>query len=457
MRPMPENLFMRPFILFIAVVFSFSVSAQPSSGPMLGPVTRHTATIWIQGSEPARAALEIEQQGEKSPAWRTAPIQLDRETDYTARFVLDKLTSGTTYRYKVIWNGKLLDTNHRFTTQASLNPEGPPEFTVYLGSCAHLHDPETDWSKSWSGGYEIFDRIATQAGEDPRPNLMLWLGDNIYLRPDDYEHPAGMARRYQKVRSHPALQKLLPALPHYAIWDDHDYGPNDHNQSFIFKQASLDLFRRYWPNPGAGLPDMPGIYTQFSIADADFFLLDDRWYRDNDRDQSENKKLFGEDQMRWLKNSLMASRARFKIIAGGSQFLNDLSRFEGWHHFREERRDFLAWLELNNISGVLFLSGDRHRTELLKQERPGNYPLHELTCSPLTSRLHPVEAAEFNHPARVSGTLVEARNYCTLTAEGAGDSRALVLKSFDAQGKTFWEVRIDANSLRRSGAPVRLP
>lgn len=448
---------MRYFILFIAAVSSFSVFAQPAAGPMLGPVTRHTASIWIQGREPAKVALELERQDVKSPATRTAAIQLSRETEFIGRFVLDSLAPGTAYRYRLIWNDKPLDATYRFTTLAAQAPDGLPGFTVYLGSCAHLHDPEMDAPKPWSGGYEIFDRIANEAGKDMHPNLMLWLGDNVYLRPGDYEHPTGMARRYQKVRSHPALQKLLPALPHYAIWDDHDYGPNDHNQSFVFKQTSLELFQRYWPNPSAGLPDKLGTYTQFSIADADFFLLDNRWYRDSDRDQSEGKKMFGEDQMRWLKNALMASRARFKIIAGGSQFLNDLSRFEGWHHFREERRDFLAWLELNNISGVVFLSGDRHRTELLKQERPGNYPLYELTCSPLTSGLHPVETAERNHPARVAGTLVEARNYCTLTAEGQGDTRALVLKSHDAQGKVFWETRIEASSLRRSGAPARLP
>jgi alkaline phosphatase D len=448
---------MRLFILFIAAFYIPTAPAQPAAGPMLGPVTRHTATIWLQGGAPARAALEIEPQSAKTPTWRTPDAQLNRESDYTARFVLDNLAPGSAYRYKVIWNGKLLDTAHHFTTQPAWNREGPTAFTVYLGSCAHLHDPEAEVSQAWSGGYEIFDRIATQAARDTQPHLMLWLGDNVYFDTGDYEHPAGMARRYQKVRSHPALKKLLPALPHLAIWDDHDYGPNDHNQSFVFKQASLDLFQRYWPNPSAGLPDMPGIYTQFSLSDADFFLLDDRWYRDSDRDQSERKSLYGADQMRWLKNGLMASRARFKIIAGGSQFLNDLSRYEGWHHFREERRDFLAWLELNNISGVVFLSGDRHRTELLRQERPGNYPLYELTCSPLTSGLHPVEQAEASHPARVAGTLVEARNFCTLAAEGQGESRALVLKSFDAQGKAFWEMRLDARTLRRTGPPARLP
>lgn len=452
-----ENLFMRFFILFIASLSSLAVFARPVSGPMLGPVTRHTATIWMQGADPAKVSLEIDQPGSKLSAWRTPFVQLDEKSGYIARFDLDGLTSGTAYRYRILWNGKLLDHAHHFTTLPSRFPEGLPDITVYLGSCAHLHDPETDGPRQWSGGYEIFDRIASIADTDSHPHLMLWLGDNIYLRADDYEHPSGMESRYRKVRSHPALQKLLAALPHYATWDDHDYGPNNHNQSFVFKQSSLDLFQRYWPNPSAGLPDMPGIYTQFSIADMDFFLLDDRWYRDSDRDQSENRKMFGDDQMRWLKNALMASSARFKIIAGGSQFLNDLSRFEGWHRFREERRDFLGWLELNNISGVVFLSGDRHRTELLKQERPGNYPLFELTCSPLTSGLHPVEPAEANHPARVPGTLVEARNFCTLTAQGNREDRALVLKSLDANGNPFWEGKIEAQALQRSGIPARLP
>jgi alkaline phosphatase D len=440
---------MRVFMFFIAAVFSLAAGARPVAGPMLGPVSRHTATIWVQGQEAARVAVEIEPAGGRA-ARRSPTVTLAAETGYTATIPLTDLAAGTAHRYRLVWNGKPLDPAYSFTT---LPAKGAGDFTAYLGSCAHLHDPETDGTPAWSGGYDIFDRIATQAAADTHPKLMLWLGDNVYLRTGDVEHPSGMARRYQKVRRHPALQTLLSALPHYAIWDDHDYGPNDHNQSFVFKAASLDLFRRYWPNPSAGLPDMPGIYTQFSVADADFFLLDDRWYRDSDRDKSDNKTLYGPDQLRWLKNALMASRARFKFIAGGSQFLNDLSRHEGWHHFREERRDFLAWLELNNISGVLFLSGDRHRTELLRQERPGNYPLHELTCSPLTSGVHPIDSAEADHPSRVAGTLVAARNFCTLRAQGEGASRALLIQSLDAQGKPLWEVRLEAASLRKSRSP----
>ena len=96
----------------------------------------------------------------------------------------------------------------------------------------------------------------------------------------------------------------------------------------------------------------------------------------------------------------------------------------------------------------MFLSGDRHHTELLRLDREDTYPLYELTCSPLTSGLHKVEAAEAVHPARVPNTLVSAHNYCTLTAEGPGKGRTLVLKSHDAQGKLLWEVRMEAAALK---------
>jgi alkaline phosphatase D len=432
---------MRSILLFIAVLFSSSTQAQSIAGPMLGPVTPHSATIWVQGDAPATVALEIAPQGSVHPAWCTTPASLEKETGFTARLDLDALAAGITYRYKLVWNGAVLDTPYQFTTLSDKTPE---DFTLYLGSCMHLHDPETDGPRPWGGDHEILDRIASQAAQDAQPNLMLWLGDNLYFRADDLVHPDGMARRYQKTRSHPALQKLLAAMPHYAIWDDHDYGPNNSTRNFVHKQASLDLFHRYWPNPVSGLQATRGIFTRFSIADADFFLLDDRWYRDSDNEKTEPKVLYGAGQLAWLKNALLASNARFKIIAGGSQFLNDYQRFEGWQNFRRERGEFLDWLQQNKISGVALLSGDRHHTELLRLDRSGSYPIYELTCSPLTAGTFRVETAEANNPLRVAGTLVEARNFCTLSAEGRGDERRLILKSQDAQGKTFWRASIEA-------------
>lgn len=279
---------------------------------------------------------------------------------------------------------------------------------------------------------------------------MLWLGDHIYLRDADLVHPWGMNRRWRSVRATPELQTLLAAVPHYAIWDDHDYGPNDSNRSFAFKAESQKLFQRYWANPGAGLPNAPGTFTNFALGDTTFFLLDDRTYRAADTlaDEGPEKTLYGASQLDWLKNALMQSRAAFKIIAGGSQFLNDASRFEGCQHFPTEREGFLTWLARNRIDGVLFLSGDRHHSELLRREREASYPLYELTCSPLTSGVRPVEGKELDNPMRVAGTAVATHNYCTLAIAGEKSRRRLTLSAFDAQGTRLWSHTLAAHELK---------
>ena len=118
-----------------------------------------------------------------------------------------------------------------------------------------------------------------------------------------------------------------------------------------------------------------------------------------------------------------------------------------WQHFKEERQGFLDWLAMNHIDGVIFLSGDRHRTELLKIDRPGAYPLHVLTCSPLTSQ--PRKAGEESrHPQRVEGTLAEQRNFCTLDFTGEENDRRLMLRSFGSSGRKLREVKVAADSLK---------
>ena len=175
---------------------------------------------------------------------------------------------------------------------------------------------------------------------------MLWLGDNLYLQQPDLYDPASMAARYRRQRGFAPLQKLLTATSHLAIWDDHDYGPNDSDASYVMKGETLRLFQRYWPNPSAGLPDVPGAFGFARYGDVLFFLLDDRYYRSPDRwREGPDKTMFGARQLEWLKQALVsAPRSAIKIVAGGGQFWNRTSRFEGWQHFATERDAFAAWL-----------------------------------------------------------------------------------------------------------------
>jgi alkaline phosphatase D len=473
-------------------------AADISAGPMLGHVTSRTATIWIQTDGPA--ALEVRYWPARcGHECKLAPVvRLDAGTDYSAQVTLTDLKPGTRYLYEVFLDKeqKRRDASLDFTTLPPWRRwQGPPDFTIYLGSSACTDDPATDPpGKSYGSGYRIFETIARLGSESPRPHFMLWLGDHVCFRETDYESPWGMNARYRQARSLPELQPLLRAMPNYAIWDDHDYGPGQANRSFVFKDESLRLFRRYWANPSYGLEGLPGIYTTFSFLDADLFLLDDRYYRAADATAEpkheedlwtaakdwafgynsltrllgkryaggapvwlgESKVMFGQEQLDWLKQALIQSRATFKIIASANQLWNDANRDQGWQNFPGERDGFREWLKEQDIPGVIFVSGGRPHTELIRHEAKSGYPLYELACSPLTAPPRPPSSdKEKDNPQRVAGTLVGQRNFCTLDARGPADHRQLVMRAFDSTGDSLWEQTLTAEALGGHGEPPK--
>jgi len=250
-----------------------------------------------------------------------------------------------------------------------------------------------------------------------------------------------MELRYKDVRSQLQLRRLFAATHHYAIWDDHDFGPNNADKSFELKEASLKLFHAYWPNPPMGSKELPGTWCRFVHQDAEFFLLDNRFNRDPEKAPADPAKaMFGRAQMDWLKRGLAASRATFKLVAGGTQFLSDGKNGEesGWQSYAAERDDFLAWLEVNPVAGLVFLSGDRHNTQLFRHTPAGRAAVHEFSCSPLTSKIIKLSKANWDNPRLDKETAVETQNYGTLEFAGEGAARRVTGRCFDADGKLLW-------------------
>ncbi len=458
MTPIPTYRALRlTFLLLLAAPGAGSaIAADLAAGPMVGATDMHTTTVWLQTTAPAQAVLEYWQQDQGPARLQRMNVQLSATNDNAAQVRIDGLAPGTRYAYRVLLGGKAAGPVQHFLTQTRWqwrDKIDPPDFTALMGSCNYVNEPARDRDGTpYGADHFIYERMAAK-----KPDLMLWLGDNSYLREDEYTSPEGMSYRYRQDRARAELQPLLRMGQHAAIWDDHDFGPDDSNGSFVFKQQSMDLFKRYWANASYGLPELPGIFGTFSYSDVDFFLTDNRWYRDDDKLQTvADKSMFGERQLRWLKNALLMSTAPFKVIVGGSQFLNDAARTEGWAHFPRERQDFLDWLKANRIDGVLFLSGDRHFTELVKLEREGSYPLHDLTCSPLTAGPAPTRA-ERDRPGQVPGTLVSQRNFCSLAVAGTKQNRSMTLKAWDNEGRELWSQRIDQMQLRTPGNSVGRP
>jgi alkaline phosphatase D len=448
------------FILFVGtwLIFSLSSSAQSLivAGPMLGYTEYRTSRVWIE-VHPATSNLSI-QFWAKDKGKRFTKKLLYKEklnSDFpTATFTLTGLEPGTTYQYEItaVGGGKTEKRTGTVSTQQLWNSRTPaPDLSFITGSCAYTNEAKYDRpGKPYGSDSSIFLTMSKTSAD-----FMLWLGDNWYTREVDYFSAWGLRYRAHHDRSIKVMQPLLKAMPQYAIWDDHDFGPNDFGTSYIFKEESRKVFMDYWANPTYGF-EGKGIYTQFVQSDVAFFLLDDRTWRSNDGFNDsingapdEEKRMFGRTQMKWLKDALLSNRnATFKIISSGSQMLNPVSPYDCFRHFETEYKELMEFLETYKITGVIFLTGDRHRSEIIKISRPGTYPLYDITVSPLTSRTYEPGGAEKNIPERVEGSLVTTHNFAKVSIVGANGNRVLKIDYFDTQGNKLAQWQTSEKELR---------
>ena len=442
--------FLRPRRAHAAIAISLVALAADSVPALAGLVVMHGpadpagATLWIQADAPATVIVDWRAAGDTQQ--RRIELVATPLADYVVVARLTGLKPGATAEYRVETGAERRGGTIRAEPRWP-KPEDAREITIAIGSCFFLSDPDPSRpGREYGGGFGVFDAIAAAS-----PDVMLWLGDNLYLQKPDFDDPTAMAARYRRQRAFPPLQKLLTAASHLAIWDDHDYGPNDSDTTYAMKGETLSLFKRYWPNPSSGLPGVPGIFGSARYGDVLFFLLDDRYYRSPNRaPDGPDKTMFGTRQLEWLKQALVsAPRAAIKIVAGGSQFWNRTTRFEGWHHFATERAAFADWLARERIEGLVFLSGDRHFGELLKIERPGAYPLVEFTSSPLTSR-PPVrlDKADRANPDIVPGTLAVQRQFGLIRISGPENERRIAFEARGTEGSLIWRHEIRASDLR---------
>ncbi|MCB0579692.1 MAG: alkaline phosphatase family protein, partial [Phaeodactylibacter sp.] len=272
------------------------------------------------------------------------------------------------------------------------------------------------------------------------PDAMIWLGDNTYLREVDWYSRTGILARYTHTRSLAEMQPLLASTHHYAIWDDHDYGPNDSDRTYTHKETTLEAFRLFWGNPTFGIGGQKGITSFFQYNDIDFFLMDDRYFRSPNRLQGGEQTMLGKEQLEWLIEALAASYAPYKMVCIGNQVLNPVKANETYENlFPEERAYLLKRIEEEGLKNVVFLTGDRHKTELSKYVNAEGNAVYDLTISPLTAGVNTWE--EVNE-LRVEGTAVAEHNFGILEFSGPRTERVLKIRVIDADGNEEWSLEI---------------
>lgn len=442
----------------LLLLVSITVAAQNKnglvSGPWAGNVELRNATIWAEVTAAVKSIAVKYHAVTGSAADKTIYYKGELGNDFNpVKIELNGLEINTTYTYSLIIDGKAVNPGFatKFSTKDLWQFRKPaPDFTFLAGSCAYFNETIFDRpGKPYGGDSSIFETMAKTPAA-----FHVWLGDNWYTREVDYNTKWGLNYRASRDRSTPVLQQFMASMPQYSIWDDHDYGPNDIGKSYILKDESRKIFMNYSCNPSYGQKG-EGIYSVVGYSDVDVFLTDDRYFRSEDdmpdsMDGKANpeKTYFGKMQLDWLKNALLFSKATFKVIATGGQVINPLSDNECMRLYSAEYNELMKFLAANKIKGVLFFTGDRHHSEVIKQDRPGMYPLYDVTNSPYTAGVSKVRGDELKNPARIPGTLVEAQNFTKVSVSGNRNERVMKIEFIGIKGDKLGEWSVGEKELQ---------
>ena len=314
---------------------------------------------------------------------------------------------------------------------------------VVFGSCIKQDQPAP-----------IFSAMAAE-----RAQLLLFTGDNIYA---DTEDMTLMRNKYQTLSDNPGFASLIDSCTVMATWDDHDFGVNDGGADYPQREASQQQFLDFWHVPAdSPLRQRPGVYDARIFGPAgkrlQVILLDTRFFRSplkkGERrvggpyypDDDADKTMLGDAQWRWLGEQLRQP-AEVRLIVSSIQFVAQDAGQECWANLPLERERMLSLIRDTKAGGVVFISGDRHWSEVSASVEKTPYPIYDITCSSL-NQLHQ-RGTPTDNRYRVSQTTYHRENYGLLTIDWQPDDPIVTFQIRDLERNPVIEQTLTLSDLR---------
>ncbi len=315
------------------------------------------------------------------------------------------------------------------------------------------------------------------------PDLFLMIGDVVY--PDINDEATALLNPwpskdtvkrikqvYAQMAAKPEYHNLKNNIPMMAVWDDHDYGINDGDASFVLKEESQKLFLDFFDEPAdSKRRQTPGIYDAKIIGPegkrVQIILLDTRYFRTPplpDKRSKEEKKalniagrylpndeptatVLGETQWHWLEEQFRKPAELRLLVSSYPVVAHELGR-DAWGNFPLERKKLFNLIETTKANGVVILSGDVHFAEISKTDK-GPYPLIDFTSSALAAPS--VGNEKFTNSLRISKSYAEV-NYGLVEIDWQAQPAPLViLKAIGLDGKVVFKHEISSNEMRVGG------
>jgi alkaline phosphatase D len=361
-------------LLCVSLFLSLSLlhaNTPEIAGPLSGDVRANQVTLWMYAPIKSKCTFSYRAEGSSKADAKTGELtalsnQAAKVPGQILKSTVVGLSPDTRYQYQVTIDGKA-DPSWKGSFKTAPLEGTPTAFRMAITSCMHIKRAQRSWNLL----------LAEQ------PDLHLTVGDTHYA---DTTDPTIQLQHHLAYRRKKEFANVLRQVPTYAIWDDHDYGPNNSDGTAEGKEFSLAGWKQAWPNPASGTPDTPGAFFKFSRGDVDFFVVDGRYHRSpNELPDNDKKRMLGDAQFEWLLNGLKNSKAKFKIIASGSVLHH--SKVDGWRIFTFSRHRLFDAIKKHKISGVMYIGGDMHQSLVWQHhesDRVG-YPMIEIMSSGITN------------------------------------------------------------------------
>lgn len=320
------------------------------------------------------------------------------ETGYTVyKFSISKLDPSLKYTFQVIENGNILD-------QRTFKTIDLKKTDVKIGVMSCLDDKFKNRQFMMWNGYLKQDTDYT-----------FLIGDNVYA--DSLISTVGKVFKFKYAKEETLWQRYVETfrrlsyfrssrlVPTLAIWDDHDYGFNNGDQTYPYKLNSLKIFNTFF-----GVEDIKGVTQKlkgagyiFNGFNQRFVFIDARSFRSEfSLAKSDKETKWGFQQTEMIMNSLKEARPTWLIQ--GDQYFGAYHVFESSEktHPNDFQKILKSLKEAN--SKVIFISGDRHLNELMKIDKEVlGYETYELTSSGMHAAVFPNRWKKNPNPRQIEG------------------------------------------------------
>ena len=380
--------------------------AAPSlgQGQMAGRVTEDSVILQsrltkgdklVDGDLPGNegvACFEIATNRDFSDASRTDWQRARWEYDHIIKTKVSGLKSGTRYYYRLVYGSSRPDAVEgrtcTFRTLGGKDEVRKVSFAVVTGM-NYFFFKEGAYNRG--GGYKGDDKHLGYPSLASilklKPDFFVGTGDTVY-----FDHPAAsskgdrytglawsdratteteMRRKYHEQFIQPRFADLFAEAATYWEVDDHEYRYNDCDNTGD-KEPSVAMgrrnFREQLPVVDPKDPDALTYGTFRVNRHLQIWLVEGREFRSpNKMADGPKKSIWGETQKQWLKDTLKASDATFKILISPTPMVGPDGDRKTDNHantggFRHEGDEFFDWLKANGFlrKNFYICCGDRH-------------------------------------------------------------------------------------------------